>query len=563
MMSIPRDRLLIGLSAVVLVLVGTAAVKPDEPKGEWHYYSGDAGATKYSPLDQINAANVRNLRIAWRHPAVPREIGQAYPEVLAELPGRAQNLTNDESRNNFETTPLMANGILYTVNGVGLVESINPVTGVMRWLEKPPPTGLAGVAERRKHRGIGYWKNGTDERILSIRGRYLIELDAKTGNPRQDFGDDGQIDLAKGYRLDAQGYGWSGFPLIIRDLVVVAGHGTISSRRDQDGHSDTAAKRDQLPLTVGDIRAYDVRSGKLRWTFHVVPQEGEFGNDTWQNGSWKTTGGADSWATMSADPELGYIYVPLDAPEFDWYGGGWPGNNLFADSLVCLNAETGKRVWHFQIVHHDIWDLELPASPILTDITVNGQKIKAVVQVTKQGFAFVFDRVTGKPVWPIEERPVPKGNTPGEWYSPTQPFPTKPPPFDRQGVSVDDLIDFTPELHAEAVAIAKQYVIGPLYTPGSLKSDAPGGTKGTLMLPSWLGGANWDGAAFDPETGILYVPSMTGVVVHALIKGGPGFQVSVYDRRPAGCAWPLCATDPVRPAGPAAHEAAVWSPDGD
>jgi quinoprotein glucose dehydrogenase len=224
---------------------------------------------------------------------------------------------------------------------------------------------------------------------------------------------------------------------------------------------------------------------------------------------------------MTGDPELGYVYVPLDALEYDWYGGRWPGNNLFADTLVCLDARTGQRVWHYQIVHHDLWDYESPTAPILADLNVNGRAIKAVVQITKMGFVFVFDRVTGAPVWPIEERPVPKGNVPREWYSPTQPFPTKPAPFDRQGVSIDDLIDFTPELRAEAIGIAKQYVIGPIYTPPSVKADDPGGTKGTLMVPSWIGGGNWDGAAFDLETHILYVPSMTSVFVAALLKGDP------------------------------------------
>lgn len=517
-----RGRVLIGLCAVVLAVSTRAAVGDDPVKGEWRYYSGDAGSMKYSPLDQINASNVKNLRIAWRHLAIPSEIAQAFPELLMETPNRAKNQTNDESRNNFETTPLMVKGVLYSVNGVGLVEAIDPVTGATLWMQKPSEPSLAGVAERRKHRGIGYWRDGNDERILTIRSRYLVALDAKTGNVRRDFGDNGQVDLAAGFSTPMTGYGWSGFPLVIRDVVVVAGSARGPAQPDQ-------------PLTVGDVRGYDVRTGKQRWSFHGKPQAGEFGVETWENESWKRTGGADAWTNLSGDPELGYVYVPIGAPEFDWYGGNWPGNNLFSSSLVCLDAQTGKRVWHFQLVHHDIWDYEVPAAPILADITVNGRKIEAVVQLTKQGFAFVFDRVTGEPVWPIEERAVPKGTTPGEWYSPTQPFPAKPPPFDRQGLTVDDLIDFTPALRAEALAIAKNFVMGPLYTPGSVKSDAPGGTRGTLMLPSWLGGANWDGGAFDPETGILYVPSMTGVVVHALLKSPPTskYAYSIEDQRDA------------------------------
>jgi len=507
--------------AIALAIVTAGAQAQKQMNGEWRYYGGDAGSNKYSPLAQINASNVKNLRVAWRHLAIPADIAKAYPELLKEVPNREKNETNDQSKNNFETTPIMANGVMYTPNGVGLVEAIDPTTGKTLWMQEPLAPGLEGYSTSRRRRGVGYWRNGTDERVITITGRYLIALDAKTGKPHEGFGQGGKVDLAEGYGKPMTGYGWSGFPLILGDVVVLGGQGRAAAQAGQ-------------PLFVGEIRAFDVRSGKQLWSFHGVPHEGEFGAETWLNESWKHTGGADSWSNLSGDPELGYVYAPLAGPEFDWYGGNWPGSNLFSTSLVCLDAKTGKRIWHFQLVHHDIWDYEVPAAPILTDITVNGKKIKAVVQLMKTAYAFVFNRVTGEPVWPIEERPVPQGNTPGEWYSPTQPFPTKPPPFDRQGITPDDLIAFTPALHDEAVEITKHFVVGPLFTPGSVKNTA-GGTLGTIMLPGWLGGANWDGGGFDPDTGLLYVPSMTGPVVHALLKtpAGSRYAYAIEDQRDA------------------------------
>jgi quinoprotein glucose dehydrogenase len=282
--------------------------------------------------------------------------------------------------------------------------------------------------------------------------------------------------------------------------------------------TDSPARKEATP---GDVRAYDVRSGKLRWTFHVIPRAGEFGVDTWKENSWQYTGHANLWSLISADEELGYAYLPLTSPTSDMYGGHRKGDNLFSDSLVCVRCATGQRVWHYQLVHHDLWDYDLPAAPILADIKVDSRNIKSVVQVTKQGFTFVFDRVTGNPVWPIEERPVPPSKTPGEEASPTQPFPTKPPPFERQGITSDDLIDFTPELKAAALDIVKHYVIGPVFTPPSIKGAGPNDTKGTIQLPGSVGGADWQGAAFDPETGILYIESITGPFVADLLPGDP------------------------------------------
>lgn len=263
------------------------------------------------------------------------------------------------------------------------------------------------------------------------------------------------------------------------------------------------------------MRGYDVHTGKLLWTFHTIALAGEFGNDTWENGSWKYTGNTAVWAPMSADEELGYVYLPVEMPTGDVYGGHRRGNNLFGDSLVCLDARTGKRIWHYQLVHHDTWDYDNPAAPVLLDITVNGRRIKAVAQVTKQAFTFVFDRVTGEPVWPIEERPVPQSDVPGEKSSPTQPFPTKPAPFDRQGLTESHLIDFTPKLKAEAMRVASQYRSGLVFTPPIIR-DSDGGKRATLQLPGAGGGANWQGAAADPETGFLFIPSSTDPYTSAL-----------------------------------------------
>ena len=288
-------------------------------------------------------------------------------------------------------------------------------------------------------------------------------------------------------------------PVICRDVVVVGS--SIS-----DGPQFKEAPR-------GDVQAFDVRTGKPAWIFHAIPQEGEFGNDTWEDDSWKYTGNANVWTLMSADEELGYVYLPMSTPTNDWYGGHRLGDDLFAECLVCVEAKTGKRVWHFQTVHHGLWDYDLPGAPVLCDIKVDGKPIKAVAQITKTGFTFVFDRATGKPVWPIEERPVPQSTVPGEKTSPTQPFPTKPAPYERQGSTEDNLIDFTPELRAEAKEILDEYDHGPLFTPPT--------ERGTINLPGWAGGANWWGAAFDPDTGLFYVPSITSPITVKLNKPDP------------------------------------------
>ena len=485
-----RHRTFMAACTLSLLLSATSQAQRGTSGGQWPNHSGDKGSTKYAPLDQINRSNVRNLHVAWRRPAVADELREQHQQL------KFSNL--------FRSTPLMINGVLYASDGIGLVEAFDPATGRTLWVQESTdlgPEALAGTSTR----GIAYWRNGADERILSVRPPYLYAINLKTGELIRSFGEAGKVDLRTGLGPQPQPFNFTSAPLIVKDIAVI-GSSIADNPNVKEG-------------TRGDVRGYDVKTGKLRWTFRTIPREREFGVETWEDRAWEYTGAVNAWSNLSADEELGYIYLPLTSPTSDMYGGHRLGNNLFSDSLVCLKAETGERVWHFQLVHHDLWDYDLPAAPILADIQVNGKPIKAVVQVTKQGFAFVFDRVTGQPVWPIEERPVPQSATPGERTAPTQPFPTKPAPFERQGVSVDDLIDFTPELRREAIDITKRYVVGPLFTPPSIKGDGPNDTKGTLQLPGSVGGADWNGAALDPETGILYVPSVTGTFAADLVSG--------------------------------------------
>jgi quinoprotein glucose dehydrogenase len=482
-----RSGLLVMLAASA---VAAGAAGDHRPKGEWRSYSGDNAATKYSPLDQINRENVSKLRVAWRRP-------QIDPEFIAAH--RSLRLSN-----NYRSTPIMANGVLYATNALGVAQAFDPATGETLWTQKTTGDASGSPGVGGALRAVAYWRDGREARILTYQKQYLYALDPKSGEPFAGFGNGGRVDLS----VNGQ-FLWNAPPLIIRDLVVVG-----SAMADQDSATKKGGP-------AGEVRAFDVRTGQPRWTFRVIPREAEPGIETWEGESWRYIGAGNVWAPMSADDALGYVYLPATSPTNDMYGGHRLGNNLFSDSIVCLDAKTGRMVWHFQTIHHDLWDYDNPAAPILADITVDGRAIKAVVQVTKQSFAYVLDRVTGKPVWPIEERSVGQSTVPGERASPTQPFPTKPPAFDRQGVTIDDLIDFTPELRAEAIAIITQYVHGPLFTPPSVVGEGPNLTKGTIQLPGSTGGADWTGAAFDPETKILYVPSMTSPFIANLVPGNP------------------------------------------
>jgi quinoprotein glucose dehydrogenase len=386
--------------------------------------------------------------------------------------------------------------------------AVDAVTGETLWMYRLDEGERFTHAVRYNNRGLAYWTDGQgDERILLISpGYHLIALNAKDGRPAAGFGNDGVVELLDGLdrtNIKPGVIGATSPPIIVRDVVVVGAALGVGA---------APPSKENVP---GYVRGYDVHTGKLLWTFHTIAQPGEFGNDTWEDGSWKYTGNTAVWAPMSADPELGYVYLPVEMPTGDVYGGHRHGNNLFGDSLVCLDARTGKRIWHFQHVHHDMWDWDNPAAPVLLDINVNGKPIQAVAQVTKQAFVFVYDRVTGQPVWPIEEHPVPQSDVPGEKSSPTQPFPTKPAPFDLQGVTTNDLADFTPEIKAEALKIAEQYKLGPIFTPPIVYDS--GGKQGTLQVPGAGGGANWQGAAADPETGMLYIPSVTTPYLSALV----------------------------------------------
>ena len=486
-----QKRVLASASVAMMVLAAASAGNAQQGArgGEWRYHSGDLGMTKYSPLDQINKTNVSQLRIAWRRPAVDASVLQRNPGIRYS--------------HNFHATPIMVDGVLYTSNGVGLIEAFNPGTGRTVWVEQPfadERVGPNGTSTRT----IGYRVEGSEKRIYAIRGDYLIALDPATGTHVANWGTGGRMNLKAGLGPRAVTYSSSSGPQVCGDVILTG-----------QQMNDRPEVKTQAP---GDVQAVDARTGKARWTFHVIPRPGEAGYDTWEKDSASYTGMANLWSLITVDEARGIAYFPLTSPTNDMYGGHRLGNNLFSDTLVAVNCSTGERLWHFQTVHHDLWDYDNPAAPILADITVDGKRIPAVVQLTKQAFAFVFDRVTGQPVWPIEERPVPQSTTPGERTSPTQPFPTKPAAFDRQGVTENDLIDFTPELRKEALELVKQYKLGPLFTPPSV---AENGLKGTVQVPGSVGGADWQSGAFDPETGILYVQSITGPFTADLNKGDP------------------------------------------
>lgn len=472
--------------AVAAGVVCGAVVAAQAPASiDWRFYGGDAGSRKYSPAAQIAAENVSRLAVAWQWPSIDNALVDANPTAR---PGA------------YQDTPLMARGVLYTVTSLGQIAALDPSTGRARWTFDPGswktgrPGNLGFV-----HRGLAYWTDGRRERLLLGTGdAYLIAVDAATGALDPAFGEAGKVDLMAGVAraTRATTFTNSSAPIVVRDVVVVGAS-------VHDGPTTKEWPR-------GDVTGYDVRTGKKLWTFRSIPEKGSVGYDTWSGDAAEYTGSTNVWTTMSADDELGLVYLPFGTPTNDFYGGHRPGANLFAESIVAVDVATGARRWHYQAVHHGLWDYDLPAAPTLVDITVNGRAIKALAQVSKQGFTYVLDRRTGTPVWPIEERAVPQSSAPGERSSPTQPFPSKPPAFERQGMTDDNLIDFTPELRARALELLAPFERGPLFTPPS--------EKGTVVLPGWVGGANWGGAAFDPESGRLFVPSMTSPIVVQLVR---------------------------------------------
>lgn len=485
---------LLKITGFVFVLAALTTTAHAKSGADWPYFGGDIGDTKYSPLDQINAKNINRLKVVWRAPAVD-------PALLAENPGLVLS-------NNYRDAPLVADGVMYISDQAGEVEARDPGTGKVIW-RQAAFEGDGPIRAAYSSRAIALWGKGSSARIVTVRGAYLYLLDAKTGAYVKDFGDNGRVNLLKDVANDT--YQWNApAPIVVKDVIVIGGQPIALGVADFN-----------LASLAGDIRGYDVHTGKLLWTFHTVPQEGEPGTETWENESWRKGGKSKDWSGFSADEQLGYVYVPLSAPPNDYYGGARPGSALYSDSLVALDARTGRKVWHYQVVHHDLWDYDLTTPPMLADIKVNGHVHKAAIQVTKTAQVFAFDRVTGEPLFPIVETPVPASTIPGEKAAATQPIPTKPAPFDRQGISEDQLIDFTPALHAEAVEIMNRYVHGGIFTPPSLKGG-PDGKLGTLYLPGWVGGANWTGAALDPETGVMYVPSVSVPWLAGLQSDGKG-----------------------------------------
>ena len=467
-----------------LSLSGQGTGQPGTKNGDWPAYTADIRGSRYSPLDQINATNFKKLEVAWRF--------------------KTDNLgTRPEYK--LEGTPLAVKGVIYATAGTRRsVVALDGKTGELIWTHSMREGNRAAIAPRQlSGRGVSYWTDGRgDERIIYVTTGYrMVSLNAKTGAVISSFGKDGMVDLktgmvtGSGQAIDPENgeAGLHSTPTVVKDVVIVGS----SFKEGMTIHAHNNTK--------GLVRAFDVRSGKLLWTFNTIPRPGEFGNDTWLNDSWKENGNAGVWTQISVDEELGLVYLPVEDPTSDFYGGHRPGNNLFGDSLVCVDLKTGQRKWHFQIVHHPIWDYDLSSAPILADITVNGRAIKAVALPTKEAFLYVFDRVTGQPVWPIEERPVPKGDVPGEWYAATQPFPTKPPAYGRQAVTVDDLIDFTPEMRAQAVKNFQLYKTGPMFVPPVV--SVAGGPLAALTIGTLNGGTNWPGAGYDPETHVVFAPA--------------------------------------------------------
>lgn len=470
------------------ILVGCSREPTVDDGADWPHYARDLAASKYSPLDQISAENVGDLEVAWVWESADYRLG-------GEHEGASVNP-------NYQATPIKIGDRLYTSTNMGQAVALDPTTGEEVWRYDPYASGLRDVPGGRSNRGVAYWSDGTEERILLGSGEYLVSLDAATGQPDADFGGTGAVNLADDPDPRVLTYSWTSAPLVVRDIVVV-------------GTTAMVPNRNWTTAPPGYVRAYDIRTGELRWRFNPIPEPGDPAIETWADSSWVYSGNGNVWTLLSADADLGHVYLPLKTTTNDWYGGARPGDNLYGESVVAVDADTGERIWHYQMVRHGLWDYDPPAAPNVLDVVVDGVPRKVVAQVTKQAFVFAFDRETGEPIWPIEDRPVPPSPVPGEVAAETQPYPTHPAPFDHQGITVDDLIDFTPELRAEAEDILDDFVYGPMFTPPTVRGVD--GKRGTILMPGWVGGANWGGAAVDPETGLMYIPSVTSPNVTALV----------------------------------------------
>ena len=460
----------------------------------WKHFGGEMSAQRYSSIDQINNKNVNDLEIAWRW--------------------KSKDFGNFQEIRNV-SMPIMRNGLVFI--GVGSTRSIAAIdaeNGETVWIWHPNEGDrFSSAARKDSGKGVAYFEDDNEKKrvIVITPGYQLVSLDADTGIADENFGINGIVDLTVGMRTSSKqelDVGSTSPPLVIDDVIIVG-----------SAHKASFAPA-SMANVKGDVRGYDAHTGNLLWTFKTIPSKGEYGYDTWLNGSADYTGNASVWAPMSADQDLGLVYLPIESATGDRYGGDRPGDNLFSSSLVAVDAKTGKLRWHYQIVHHDIWDYDNSSAPILADL----DEKKIVIQLTKQSYAFVFDRETGEPHWPIHEINVPKSDVPGEWTSPTQPIPSLPEAYDRSGVSRNDLIDYTPEISQAVENLIKDYRLGPLYTPPSL-AESKDGTKGTLSLPFPTGGSNWEGGAYDPETNLLYVPSQTRLALLSLKDGDESTDV--------------------------------------
>ena len=498
----------------ILAAALPAAAQYGAKNGEWRTYGGDLGQTRYSALDQINAKNFNDLEVAWK-------FDTSHQGPRPEF--------------NLQATPLMAKGVLYTVAGTRRAAvALDAATGELLWSYSLNEGARGDAAPRRlSGRGLSYWTDGkTNDRILYVTPGYmLICLDAKTGALVPGFGKGGMVDLKQedDQEIDpvTGEVGLHAAPTVAGDTIIV-------------GAAHLAGNFPKTKRNVkGYVRGFDVRTGKRLWIFHTIPRPGEFGYNTWEKDSADYTGNTGVWGQMAVDEQLGLLYLPVELPTGDYYGGHRPGDGLFGESIVALDLKTGKRKWHYQTVHHGIWDMDIPCAPVLTDITVNGRTVKALAQPTKQSWLYVLNRETGKPIWPIEERPVEQSDVAGEKTAATQPFVTKPPPYSRSGFSKDDLIDFTPALRAEGERVAAQYKMGPIFTPPvESKADGP---IGTLAIGLSIGGTNWAGGSYDPETHMFYVFSQGLVGVLGLVKPNPGQSDMDWiagRARPAGAAAP-------------------------
>jgi quinoprotein glucose dehydrogenase len=490
-----------------LTLTGQPVGMPSTKNGDWTHYTADVHGTKYAPLDQINASNFNQLEVAWRF--------------------KTDNLgTRPEYK--LEGTPLAVHGVLYTTAGTRRsVIALDGKTGELIWSHSYREGNRAAIAPRQlSGRGVAYWTDGKgDERVLYVTTGYrLIALNARNGSMIQSFGEGGAVDLKKGavtgkgqqIELETGEIGLHSTPTVVKDVVIVGS--SFKEGMTVVTHNNTK----------GLVRAFDVKTGKLLWTFNTIPRPGEFGNDTWENESWATNGNTGVWSQITVDEEAGLVYLPVEDPTSDYYGGHRPGNNLFGDSIVCVDLKTGQRKWHFQVVHHPIWDYDMSSAPILLDANVNGKLIKAVAVPSKQSFLYVFDRITGQPIWPIEERPVQQSEVPGEKTSPTQPFPTKPPAYGRPFLKVpDDLIDFTPAMRSQALENLTPYRVAGMFNPPVVGD--PNGIRGAINVGNASGGTNWPGAGADPETHVVYAQaSMAAVGGLSLRKPPPGFSDITY-----------------------------------